>query len=168
MAGRCPLRTLKALLAAILIIPASAAPPPAAEVTFYSGGNIAANFAPYANHAVFIGFLYVGDQQIGFVQPKRFLTLHLPTGPQIFSASQNKKHPAKNSQLPLVLTEGGKYFVRVEQESRLISSDVGRLDLVTCKTAHQEAGNASPTDSKRIVPEMRDKITSARSMPPCE
>jgi hypothetical protein len=159
----------------MLFLPASAAPPTDAEVTIYSNGSLASAVLmpgePKVNHAAFIGLLFDGDQKIGFIQPNRFLTLRLPTGQHTFSASLSSKHPAKDSQLPLVLNAGEKYFIRVQEESRGVvfaSAQKGRLDLVTCQIAHQDAANASPTDSKRIAPEMRDKIIPTRSMPPCE
>lgn len=165
------MRTLTLLLTTMLVIPASSVPTPGAEVTIYSNGNILTTGAPRANHAAFLGWLYDGSRSIGFIQPKHFLTLHLPPGPHAFSASLSAKHPAENSQLSLDLAEGGKYFIRVQEESRgalFMGAEKGRLDLVTCQIAHQEAANANPTDPKRIVQEMRDKVTPARSMPPCE
>jgi hypothetical protein len=165
------MRTLTLLLTAILIIPVSAAPPHDAVVTIYSNGNIFTTGAPYANHAAFLGRIFDGKQPVGFVQPGHFLTLHLSPGPHVFSASLNTKHPAANSQLPLDLADGRMYFIRVQEESRgalFMGSETGRLELVTCQIAHQEAANAGPTNSKRIVLEMRDKVASAVSMPSCE
>ncbi|MGB7549645.1 MAG: hypothetical protein WBM14_18065 [Terracidiphilus sp.] len=165
------MRSLTVLLTAMLTIPISAAPRHAAGVTFYSDGNVITTGAPYANHAAFLGWLFDGKKPIGFIQPKHFLTLHLSPGPHKFSASLSTKHPAENSQLPIDLAEGGMYFIRVQEESRgalFMGSEKGRLNLVTCEVAHQEAANARPTDSKRIVPEMRDKVTSATLIPSCE
>lgn len=158
------------LLTAILIIPAyAAAVPQDAEITFYSNGSVLSASTPHANHAEFIGVLFDNNQRIGLVQPRHFLTLHLAPGPHVFSASYSK-HAAKNSQLALELTEGGRNFVRVQAEYRgifLIETDKGRLDLVDCKTALQEAAKETPTDLKRIQAGLRDKIVSG-TLQPCQ
>ncbi|MDE3188281.1 MAG: hypothetical protein KGM96_12280 [Acidobacteriota bacterium] len=155
----------------MILLPARAAPSHDAELTLYSNGNIFTTGAPYANHGAFLGWIFDNDQPIGFIQPKHFLTLRLSPGPHRFSASTSTKHSANNSQLAVVLAEGKKYYIRVQEESRgylVIGSERGRLDLVTCQIALQEAANAHPTDPKHISQGMRDKIASATSLPPCE
>jgi hypothetical protein len=158
------------LLMAMLILPSITSPAQTAEVTFFSNGSKLTPNAPHANHAVFDGWLFDGNQPIGFVQPKHFLTLRLSTGPHIFSASFSAKHPAENSKLQIDLAEGGRYFVRVQAEWRgvlVLESRKGRLDVVTCQIAQLEATNAPSSDTKRIMPEMRDKVVSGPSIPPC-
>lgn len=165
------MKVLTILLTAMLIFPASATAPKDAEITFYSNGSVLASNTPYANHAAFLGWLFDDNQRIALIQPKHYVTLHVSPGPHVFSASFSK-HPAKNSQLSLDLTEGGKYFVRVQAEWRgilVLETRKGRLDLVDCQIALQETAKATPTDPERILAELRDRIVSGTtSLPTCE
>jgi hypothetical protein len=163
------MRTQSVILLATLAVPALAAPPPDAEVIFYNGSLAALSAAPLAKHAAFVGWLYDGNHLIGFVQPKRFLMLHLSPGLHKFSASMSTKHPAENSVLSLDLSEGERYFIRVQDNSGFLSvlPNKGRLDLVGCQIAVQELPNARPTNLKKIEPAMRDKVSTASSLSPC-
>lgn len=141
-------------------------------VSFYSNGLMAIQLVPLptpAKHAAFLGCIFNGEQKIGFVQPGHFLTLHLSPGHYTFSASMSCKHPAKNSQLPVDLTENVSYFIRVQEVITPIPGqpDRGRLDQVTCMVAHEEAGKAKPTNSKHIAQDFRDRIASTSLLPDC-
>jgi hypothetical protein len=168
--ARLFVRTLTSLSLAALASFALAGNAQDVEVTFYSNGNPYTTVAPHADHAMFVGTLFDGKQPIGFLQPKRFLTLYLSPGPHTFSGSLSRKKPDEKSQLSLDLTAGVSYFIRAQMEVRgvVITSEKDRLDSVTCQIAHQEAEKALPTDPKRIEPAMRPKITSVSSLPSCK
>jgi hypothetical protein len=162
--------TLPTLLLGSLVKSTPEAGTQDAEVTFYSNGNPFTTVASHADHAMFVGTLFDGEQPIGFLQPKRFLTIHLPTGPHVFSGSLSRKKPDRRAQLPLVLTPGENYFVRAQMESRgiIVTLEKDRLDSVSCQVAHEEAETERPTDPRRVERAMRDRIAPVVSLPPCK
>jgi len=156
-------------LATSSLVLMAAAAPQDAEVTFYSNHSVLAAGIPGAKYG-FDGAIFDGQRRIAVIRHGRFLTLHLPLGSHIFSASLSGKHPAANSQLSLELVENGKYFIRAKAESRgviVIDSPKGQLDQVNCQIAHQEGEGTHPLEEKHVSSEVRTAMATATTMPPC-
>lgn len=160
-----------ALLPALSAAQASAPETQYAEVTFYSNASILKIELPYSKHAFFYGEIFDGQTKIATMRHGRFLTLHLSPGAHVFSASFSGRHPAKNSQLSLNLVVGQSYFIRAEGEYKnfvYFELGKGRLDEVSCATAHAEAGDTKPLKEKHIAKSARSETVALTSMPPCQ
>jgi hypothetical protein len=142
-----------------------------AEVTFYSNGSLGALLMPKTKHAAFAGYIFDGENRLFTTWHDRFVTLRLPPGVHMFSASYSHKHPARNSQFSLNLVAGQSYFIRAEAEVKgvvILQFQKGRLDVVSCQTAHHDAGQDKPVQTKHIAPGARSEVVALTSMPPCQ
>src|SRR5580692_7967625 len=122
-------------LSAMYVVPVASAQE--ATVTFYAGGQVSKLLLPASKTAVFGGYIFDDQKAITAIWRSHYITVRLPAGPHVFSASTNSKHPAKNSQLPLTLEADKSYFVRAETEVNgivVVASEKGRLDVVPCET----------------------------------
>jgi len=140
------------------------------EVTFYSEGSSLTSGLPGAKHGIFNGVIFDGQQRIVLIRRHHFLTLKFSPGQHVFSASYKGKHPAENSQFPIVLEEGKSYFIRAESESSgvvVLEFEKGRLEQVPCETAHKDAEKASPVNKKDVSPEVAGRMIKGTSLPPC-
>jgi len=166
-----PYRTIP--LSLLLLVISSAQSVAAAQdpqVTFYSEGSSLTSGLPGAKHGIFNGVIFDGQQRIALIRRHRFLTLRFSPGQHVFSASYKGKHPAENSQFPIVLEEGKHYFIRAESESSgvlIVEFEKGRLEQVSCETAHKEAEKISPVVDKDISSGVAGKIIQGISLPPC-
>lgn len=159
------------LLPAFSTAQANAPQPQDAEVTFYSNASVAKAELPYSHHAFFYGVIFDGSTKIATMRHGRFVTFHLSPGPHRLSASYSGRHPAKNSQFPIDLVAGKSYFIRTEGEYKnfvYFELQKGRLDEVSCATAHAEAGNTKPLKEKHIAKGARSEAVALTSMPPCQ
>lgn len=139
-----------------------------AQLTFYSTGHLAADFAPKANIS-FRGLLYDGDRQLGYLDRDRFLTMAFPPGVHQFSASYSG-HPAKNSVLTLDLQPGKQYFVRATARSInavVLSFDKGILEEVACSQARREAIHTQPIKLKHVSRKARSSLAPITQLPAC-
>jgi hypothetical protein len=140
------------------------------EVTFYSGGSQWADASPATNSGAFTGYLFDGRELLTGIGAHRFVTLRLPAGPHVFSASLNGTHPANNSALPMTLVEGQRYFIRALLEIRGVAPLVfskGHLDEVSCDVAHHDADKAKPVEYKHVAKSWRGKMVDGSSLPAC-
>ncbi len=149
---------------------------PPATVTFYVHGSRLKSGVPGTNTGIFYGAIYDGTKQLfpfhqGFTIARndRFATLTMPPGPHDFAAWYGK-HPTSGHHLAVMLEPGKQYFFRAQSESRgIIEVEIehGRLDLVTCQTAHQDAPEAKPVQVKHPSPDFTSILEPLQSMPPC-
>jgi len=167
-------RVRAVLIAATLLVltaQSHADDPDSALVTFYSNGSLLRQGLPGLKHSSFNGAIFDGERRLAVLRHNRFVTLRLPTGQHLFSASYTGKHPADNSQLTLVLAKGAQYFIRVESESRgvvVVDFPKGLLEVVGCQKAQEEGTQLQPLESKHIAPEMRAHTPSNVSLPSCQ
>ncbi len=130
-----------------------------ATVTFYSHGSIWTSGIPGTKHDVYLGGIFDGKQELFwfhdrfFAHNNRYLTLHLPSGPHSFGAS-NGKRPEAREMLDVVLEAGNIYFIRAQGESAGIPGvfeiQHGRLDLMTCAEAQTELEKAKMLKDKSL------------------
>jgi hypothetical protein len=162
---------MRLLLSCLLTVSSwSAAATNDAFVTFYTEGSLATYGVPGSKHGYFMGVIFDGQQNLGYLRRHRFMTMRFSPGEHIFSASYSGKHPAENSQLSLKLEEGKNYFIRAESESRgiyIVDSEKGRLDLVACEAAHAELQKATAVAEKHVPKDVRDRVVQDKSLPEC-
>lgn len=150
-----------------------------AQVTFYVHGSRWKSGLPGTNTGIFYGSVYDGTQRIfafhqGFFSPApkndRFVTLAMPAGPHDFAAWYGR-HPTSGQHLAVTLEPGQQYFFRAQSESRgivEIEFEHGRLDQVTCKTAHQDAPTAKPLQVRHPLPAFVSMRMPLAEMPSCD
>ena len=141
-----------------------------AIVPFYTEGSLATYGVPGSKHGYFMGVIFDGQQSLAHLRRHRFMTMRFSPGEHVFSASSSGKHPADNSQLSLKLEEGKSYFIRAESESRgiyIVQSEKGRLDAVTCETAHAELQKATAVEEKYVPKDVRDRLVQDKSLSEC-
>lgn len=148
-------------------------------MVFYNHGSKWKSGLPGTDHGVFYGCIYDAGIRLGcfrhgnlFSQVKfdRFGVFHFPPGPHVFSASYGK-HPAKRSQLHLILDSGQNYYLRAQSESRgivEIEFETGRLDPMTCAAAVKETERAKPLTEDYFSPEGRSALVTVQAIPPCQ
>ncbi len=135
-------------------------------VTFYNKGSLVQGSIPGTKHNLFMGVIFDGQQNLGYLRFHRFMTMRFPAGEHVFSASNSGKHPAENSQLILNLEEGKNYFIRAQSESSIVT-DKGRLDVMTCEVAHAELEKATVVEEKHVPKDVRDRLVQDKSLPEC-
>jgi hypothetical protein len=78
----------------------------------------------------------------------------------LFFASYGKT-PAHGGKLPLTLDAGQHYFIRAESESKgigIVEFEKGRLDAVSCETAHTQTEGAKVLDMKRVASQVTANV----------
>lgn len=134
--------------------PGSSNQPEDATVTFYSGGRILSTLSPFSGERVFQGCVFEGDVRLTCLSWLRYAVVPLRPGAHTFSASLSTRHGALNSQLPVVLEAGRKYYLRVATEHKndvvptTLHSDRGFLELVSCETAVKDTADFAPADAR--------------------
>ncbi len=135
--------------------------PEQATLVVYSGGSLARAMLPRSNALVFYGGIFDGDKAMARLSYRSILILHMQPGGHTFSASASDWHPAKNSQIYLELAAGHTYYLRAMMEHdnfSLVSSDHGRLEPVSCDTAHQETLKHKLTPDNYIGDEYKKSV----------
>lgn len=159
----------RACLLALFLLGTTAAFGQDAHVTFYSTGSLLAEFSPVTKMA-FYGGIFDGEQYLGSFGRHHFMTMSLPPGEHIFSASVSR-HPAKNSQLHLNLEPGKSYFVRATEVNVVVapfSFPRGIIEERICSQAHEEAKDFKPTKTKWIAKQMKTSQVQPPQFPPCD
>ena len=154
-----------------------------AIVTFYSAGSWWKLLDVGREHGIFHGCIYEVKQEVACLQFPGFVSLRLPVGVHVFSASLSERHGATNSQTPVLLEAGAHYFLRAEVNTKkfavvpvlippfggavptTLHPRRGRLDVVTCEVAHQETANARPMPPKYIDKSLQGSMLD--DMPAC-
>jgi len=138
-------------------------------VTFYSGGSLLKTALPQTNSATFEGCIFDGEQSLGCISYRGFMTVTVTAGKHLFSASLSSHHPAKNSQLEMTLEPGKNYYVRAVAEisafKYVIGAMQGRLDTVSCQVAHDETKNSGEVKESKMTP--WHKKPAPAEVPPC-
>jgi hypothetical protein len=139
-----------------------------AFVTFYNKGSLmkAAASMPGTKHNFFMGVIFDGQQNLGFLRLHRFMTMRFPAGEHVFSASESQKHPAENSRLVLNLEPGKNYFIAAEDEAGILTNK-GRLEVVSCEVAHTDLQKTIAIEEKHVPKDVRDRLVQDKSLPEC-
>jgi hypothetical protein len=156
------------LIAAIGNVRVSVAQEPAknAMVTFYMHGNRMTSGVPGTHTGLFYGQVFDGKSSLfsfreGFyVKNNLVISFALQSGAHTFFASYGKT-PAHGGKLPLTLDAGQHYFIRAESESKgigIVEFEKGRLDAVSCETAHTQTEGAKVLDMKRVASQVTANV----------
>ena len=130
-----------------------------ATVTFYTPTSLVDSALPGDKRGVFFGSIYDNDRFLflfqghGFERNQhRFVTLSISPGDHDFIAAYGKD-PSQGAHVRLTTEPGKNYFLRSNSESVgvVVVGDVKPLlDQVSCRTAHQEMGEAKLLVPRRI------------------
>lgn len=149
-----------------------------ATVTFYSPGTMAKAVgraeitAGTIVHEPFFGWVFDGDQRISNLQRGHFVTVQIPSGHHVFSASYSSKHPANNALLPVELEAGKQYFIELHGKHYgalfVEAKFVGSLQEKSCEDAYDQASGFQPVPGKWVAKESRPNLVNALYFPNCK
>jgi hypothetical protein len=117
-----------------------------------------------------IATLFDGNEKFAYIFPGQFISIEIPRGKHVLSASREFGRPDGKAPVELTIEPGGHYFYRM----RVTGSDefwfrsTGHLDLVSCKEAQDEAAAYKPISLKNVEKDRRSAVMNLDTFPKCK
>jgi hypothetical protein len=146
-----------------------------ATVTFYSppdplSHQIKEGFAELglSGGFPFRGSIFDGEHQLASLTPSNFVRFELARGPHVFSATFSRSHPSKKYTLPLDISAGEHYFIRLTtkwKDGGIVSNP--QFERVDCKIASQENATSHPLKIASIPKDAQSLISPSAAALTC-
>lgn len=117
--------------------------------------------------------LFDGKEKFAYILPGQFISIELPRGKHVLSASREFVYPDGKAPVELTIEPGGHSFYRMKvRGSKAFAwqghQAIGHLDLVSCKEAQDEAATHKPISLKNVEKNKRSAVVDLDSFPKCK
>ena len=162
----------------ILALSWSAAAQESGIVTIYAAGEWkkgtiaeAVSGITIKGDAPSIANLFDGKQKLAYITPGRFVSIQLPAGKHVLTASREFNYPDGKAPVELSVERGGHYFYRMRTTRKMTPLGqrlTARLEAVSCEVSRDEAASHKAISIDRVEKDKRSSLVDKDSFPNCK